>query len=140
MDEKRIVKALIAKHETNSPFIITDNLGITLLYRSMRNTFGFFSKYKRFGFIHLNDNLPEHLKAFVCAHELAHALMHADINTPFLKANTLFSTDKIEREANTFAVELLLPDYLLREYAGCSMYQIAAMVGIPDALVYLKSK
>ncbi len=140
MDEKKIVEELIAKHETNNPFVITDNLGITLLYRSMRNTLGFFSKYKRFRFIHLNDNLPEHLKAFVCAHELAHAVMHADINTPFLKSCTLFSTDKIEREANIFAVELLLPDRLLQDYADCSMFHIAKAVGIPEKLVQLKHK
>lgn len=61
-----------------------------------------------------NENVPEHLQAFVCAHELGHALLHRNINTPFLSKNTLFSIDKIERQANTFAVELLLPDNILK--------------------------
>ncbi|WP_425057660.1 hypothetical protein SCACP_21800 [Sporomusa carbonis] len=61
MDTKKIVEDLIGKHKTNNPFIIADNLGIIVLYRNMRNTLGFFSKYKRFKFIHLNNNVPEKL-------------------------------------------------------------------------------
>ncbi|EFM23065.1 hypothetical protein HMPREF9166_1291 [Selenomonas sp. oral taxon 149 str. 67H29BP] len=36
------------------------------------------------------------------------------------------------------AVELLLPDELLREYPNCSIYQIAASVGVPEEFVGLK--
>ncbi|WP_425057663.1 hypothetical protein SCACP_21830 [Sporomusa carbonis] len=78
-------------------------------------------------------------KQFVCGHELGHAIKHSDMNTPFLKRHTLFSTDKIERQANTFAVELLLPDEILREYSDCSLYNIAKNVGIPDKLIDLKT-
>ncbi|WP_412055234.1 ImmA/IrrE family metallo-endopeptidase [Bacillus altitudinis] len=42
-----------------------------------------------------------------CAHELGHALLHNESNTPFLKRNTFFSTEKIELEANFFAMHLL---------------------------------
>ena len=41
-------------------------------------------------------------------------------------------------QANTFAVELLLPDELLREYPDCSIYQLAASVGVPSEFVGLK--
>ena len=138
MDTKRIVEGLIRKYGTNDPFIIADNLGIIILHRNLRNTLGFFSHYKRFRFIHLNNNVPEKLQTFVCAHELGHAIQHPRVNTPFLKTYTLYSTSRIEREANTFAVELLLPDSLLADYQGCSIYNIAKSVGIPEKLVDYK--
>ena len=50
----------------------------------------------------------------------------------------MFSRDKFERQANTFAVELLLPDELLREYEGYSIYHIAASYGVPEEFVELK--
>lgn len=113
-------------------------MGITILHRNLRNTLGFFSHYKRFRFIHLNNNVPEKLQTFLCAHELGHAIQHPHVNTPFLKTYTLYSTSRIEREANTFAVELLLPDSLLAEYQDYSIYSIAKSVGIPGKLVDYK--
>ena len=53
---------------------------------------------------------------FVCAHELGHALCTTKENTQWLKTYTMsINSDKIERIANTFAVELLLPDTYLKE-------------------------
>ncbi|MFB8734598.1 hypothetical protein ACEQPO_13950 [Bacillus sp. SL00103] len=34
-------------------------------------------------------------------------MLHSDSNTPFLKRHTFFSTEKIELEANFFAMHLL---------------------------------
>ncbi|WP_314797209.1 ImmA/IrrE family metallo-endopeptidase [uncultured Selenomonas sp.] len=45
---------------------------------------------------------------------------------------------RFERQANTFAVELLLPDDLLREYPDCSIYQLARSAGVPENFVELK--
>ena len=72
MDTKKIAVSLMRKCNTNNPFDIADQLGITVLYSDMNNTLGFFSKYKRSKFIHLNNNMPEKLACFVCAHELGH--------------------------------------------------------------------
>lgn len=139
MATKNIVEKLIVKHASNNPFIIAEKLNVIILYSNMRNTLGFFSKYNRSKFIHLNCNLSDNLKNFVCAHELGHSILHPDVNTPFLKKHTLFSMDKIEREANKFAVELLLPDKLLQEYGEYSLFNIAKIVGVPDKLTTLKS-
>lgn len=93
---------------------------------------------KRCKFIHLSNTIPENLEAFICAHELGHAVCHHDMNTPFLKHHTLFFTDKIEREANRFAVELLLPDSVCYEYEGKTIRMIAAEHGVPYEVVGLK--
>lgn len=139
MDIKAIVEKLIHEHGTNDPFAIADNLNIIILRPDMHNVLGFFSKYNRSKFIHLNNNIPESLKRFVCAHELGHAVLHPDANTPFLKRCTLLSTSRIERQANTFAVECLMTDNLLREYSYCGMYNLADSLGIPIELADLKT-
>jgi Zn-dependent peptidase ImmA (M78 family) len=138
MDTKKIVERLIKQYDSNSPFAIADSMNVNIIYSNMKNTLGFFSKYKRSKFIHLNDTISETLQTFVCAHELGHAILHPKLNTPFLKRNTLFSVDKVEKEANTFAVELLLPDKLLCEYPNFELTDIAKIIGIPDKLIYLK--
>ena len=79
------------------------------------------------------------LLPFVIAHELGHAVCTPDANTSWISAYTLaLNTDRIEREANTFAVELLLPDSFIRENEGCSIYQLARLRGVPEELVGLK--
>lgn len=138
MNIKDIVLGLVKRHKTNDPFRIAAERNIHIVYESLGSTMGYFSRDFRIGFIHINQNLSSDEQRFVCGHELGHGVMHPDINTPFLKRHTLFSTSKIEREANTFAVELLLPDDVLREFNDCSIYSIAANRGIPPELVNLK--
>jgi len=53
-----------------------------------------------------------------------------------MSAHTLFSVDKIEQEANKFAVELLLPDHIAREY--CTLFDAAKAHGIPAEVILLK--
>jgi len=102
------IKKIKRKHQTNNPFFIAKDLGIVLSYAPLGETLGFFFHDSRIKFININSNIDEHLQRFVCAHELGHAILHPRANTPFLKKNTLFSVDKIEVEANYFAVHLLL--------------------------------
>ena len=73
---------------------------------------------------------------FTCAHELGHAVMHPKANTPFLREHTLFSVNKLEIEANRFAVCLCYPTaYISREFAGCSLCQIAVALQLPTDLI-----
>ncbi|MFA8439342.1 ImmA/IrrE family metallo-endopeptidase [Pueribacillus sp. YX66] len=140
MPKQKAVK-LIEKYKTNDPFelasykkiqIITWNLHIEIK--------GFYKYLRRNKFIVLNSSLNEHLKRFVCSHELGHAILHPRENTPFMRENTFFSIDRIEVEANTFAVELLLPDNRLEEYKNTrlSLEEIAGIHGIPKEVARLK--
>lgn len=104
---KKRVKDLISKHETNNPFKLAKAKGVIILYEDLGKTLGYFSNVCRIPVIHINNYLTDQQQQYTCAHELGHAILHPNENTPFLKANTLFSTDKIEIEANTFAIELL---------------------------------
>lgn len=136
---KILVESLIKKYNTNCPFTLAKILNITILYENLGGTMGYFNQDFRFKFIHLNQSLNKKESTYTCAHELGHAIKHSDISTPFLKRHTLFSVSKIEREANTFAVELLLPDTLLQEHADCSVFNIGKSLGIPDRLISLKT-
>ena len=135
---KKIAEKVIKQFHTNCPFQIAREMGVVVLYGKFENTLGYFSNYKRIKIIYINQDLTELEQQFVCAHELGHCILHPEVNTPFLKKNTLFSISKIEREANEFAIELLLPDSLLYDHQDISLSQIAVICGIPLELVHLK--
>lgn len=134
------LKKEIKKAKTNDPFEIAESKNILIRYLPLGNTLGFYMKNVRHQVITLNSDMDEHLFKFVCAHELGHAVLHPDESTPFLHKNTFFSKEKIEREANTFAVELLLPDHFISEYCdtNLSIYETCEMYGIPRELAHLK--
>jgi Zn-dependent peptidase ImmA (M78 family) len=137
---KKIVRQIIKKHKSNDPFQIAKEKNIIVLFEELGSTLGFYSSYKRIQFIHINNQLNEMEQRFVCAHELGHAVLHPKSNTPFLRANTLFSVEKLEVEANTFAVELLLTDEVVAQYQNTDLtiYDVAEIYSIPKQLVYLK--
>lgn len=101
------VGQLIKKYNTNDPFKIAECLGIKIVYEPLGSILGYYSKSHRTKVIHINASSCEQRQLSTCAHELGHAVLHPNENTAFLKANTLYSTDKIEVEANTFMIELL---------------------------------
>lgn len=140
MNIKRIAEKLMRKYDTNNPFKLADELGIIVKYDDLGNTWGYFIIYKRIKIIHINKNIDEWLQRYTCAHELGHSILHKGVPTPFLKKHTLFSIEKIERQANTFAVELLMPDEIISKYDGYTIHNIADIVGVPNGLEVLKEK
>lgn len=138
MDVKPVTTDLIAKYATNDPFELAETLGIQIVDFPLKTTLGYYNKYVRVQTILLSSNMPEEMRRFVCAHELGHAICHPNTNTKKLKMYTLFSVDKIEREANCFAVELLMPDAMIKEYEAYPIYEIAKIAGIPQGLAALK--
>ena len=117
---------------------MSSELDILIVYENLGSILGYFDAHFRMKTIHINENAPEELKGFICAHELGHAILHAKVNTPFLSAYTLYSIGKIERQANTFAVELLLHDSYIKDNPGCSIYDLANSRGVPVQFIKLK--
>lgn len=76
--------------------------------------FLFWSGADGLAFVNADDILPR--RRFTAAHELGHAVLHRDRMGRFTAdtAKTLLeadeATDEIEREANQFAAELLMPE------------------------------
>ncbi|OCA87330.1 ImmA/IrrE family metallo-endopeptidase [Pseudobacillus wudalianchiensis] len=139
---KELTKTITKKYGTNNPYEIAKAKNICIIERNLHESiYGFYKYIRRNKFIFINSNLHQESKFFTCAHELGHSELHPRVNTPFLKRGTLFSVDKIEVEANTFAVELLMPDEKIYEYkyTNLSLYEISEILGVPKELARLKT-
>lgn len=132
------IKLLMKKHNTRNPIEIAENLGIMVLYEELGTINGYYNTAFRQRFIHININLPEHKQIFTAAHELGHALLHPKSCTPFLKENTYLSVNKLEIEANRFAVNLLISDDDLEEYRELTHEQLARLFGYNKELIQLR--
>lgn len=139
MNIKAIAKRISHKYETNNPFLIADAMGILILYCPLKTTLGRYTKYCRIKSIIINSNADESLHKFICAHELAHAILHPNLNTAqLLHISPCANANKYEKEANTFAVELLLPDDEIVECPDWTDEFFAVNAGIPHEMIKLK--
>ncbi len=137
MSIKHKVDMLCRKCDTRDPFTIAAKLGIRVLHEPLW-------KYQRIlqphtqNQVHTYQSRPfKERQRQVCAHELGHAILHPKSNTPFLRANTLYSVNKLETEANRFMALLLHPATEIQDYAQCgyTLYQIADICGLTPELV-----
>ena len=104
------VKNLIRKHKTNCPFQIASLLNINVWFLDLgENCRGYYLKTLRRRYIAINSKLSDEWQRFVCAHELGHDRLHSGMmGYYFIEQHTLFNPGKFERQANSFAVKLLL--------------------------------
>lgn len=138
MSPRECAIKLMRRCNSNDPFTIARALDVILIYCTLIDLNGFYQYHKRNHIIYLAEDLDEDTARFVLAHELGHMQLHRDLNTVFMDTKTFNPHSRFERQANTFAVELLLPDELLREYPDCSIYRLAASFGVPSEFVGLK--
>lgn len=142
----RSVKQLVAYYKrkigTSNPFKIADALHIEIINGDIGSREGCYMYLKKHKCIFLNENLDDHERDFVMAHELGHAVMHPKENCYFIRNKTLLLNSKTEDEANKFAIELLLPDDEFSEYIqyGYTKEQISRITGYHEKLIDLKMK
>ena len=137
---RKKVKSLISKYNTNNPFELADHLGIKVIFEPLGSINGYYNKQLRMKQIHINNELEYHMQTFTAAHELGHALLHPNANTPFLRNNTGLLVNKYEIEANKFAIELIIQDEDLSEYQDYTTGQISRMLGYTEEIVKLRFK
>lgn len=135
---KRIVAYYIKRFGSRNPFELANFLGIEYTIGPLGTPYGCYMYIKKHRCIFLNNNLSDNDKRLVMAHELGHALLHRTENCYFIRNKTLLSLDKIERQANQFAAELLIPDDLIYRYEGFTRRQIAYAEGLNEELLRLK--
>lgn len=136
LEAKQMAQKLISRFQSNDPFRIADSLDYIVIFVPLRGIRGFHQYVQRNHIIYIDNSLDEVQQRWVCAHELGHALMHPNLSTPFLRDSTLFSVNKLEVEANRFAICLCYPsDYLHEEFEGFSSAQIAESLCLPLSLV-----
>ena len=105
---KKFVCDLIEKHGTRSPFELCEKLDINILFVDLPDSVnGFFLNSQSKKSILIKNTLSSRQKEKVCAHELAHALLHSCVNAVNFEGNNLGDIDALEKEAHTFSKLLL---------------------------------
>lgn len=95
MDEKYIVQRIIKKYNTRCPYELINAMKIFLHKDDLGDIKGYYCKAYRTKHIVLNNTLIKGLEeSYVLSHELGHAVLHPNVNTPFLRTNTYLSIDK----------------------------------------------
>lgn len=135
---KNKVDQLVKKYQTRDPFELIKGMNVILVRCSLDGVRGFYQYFQRNNIIYLDDQLPEKEQFFVLAHELGHMFLHKKSNAIFMDNHTCFNTDKLEREANTFAAELLIPDTIIMEKSDFTLEQLARLTGYTEDLLKCK--
>lgn len=140
MKIRNTVDTLCGKYKTRNPYELIDAMDIILQYgEHMEKVRGFYLYANRIKLICVGNGLPEHIERFVIAHELGHAVMHKRSCAPFLQ-NTFLSLDKMEIEANKFAVELIIHDEEIMQHWEYTIDEWAMFYGLPKELIELRFK
>ena len=132
-----MVEGIVEKYGTRNPVKIASDMGIQIIYEPLGRINGYFTTMCRHRQIHINSELDERRMHFTVAHELGHAVLHPHENTPFLKS-TLLSVNRLEKEANLFAVKLMISDDDLEMYKEDTIQSLACIYGLPEELIELR--
>lgn len=115
-----LAKGLRDSWNTNDPFEIAKKFGIEVLFRDVAIK-GFTAQTIKIpGYptiISINDAFNEKSKKILCAHELGHALLHDESVNHFSVTKRNVMT-YVERDANLFAVALLIDDVTEAQLSG----------------------
>ncbi len=139
MDPFQLAKYLKRKFGQNvDVYQLIEHFNIILLELNTRDFIGGYRYIMRRRLIQVNQNLDENLKRCVLWHELGHALCHRTIDCYYMANNTRLRTNMYEVEAEQFAAEMLLPEYIDDALDGRNAQEIAAYYGVTVNLVETK--
>lgn len=137
---KEVIIKLMKKYKTNDPFEIVKSMGGIILFGDIGKSNGFCITPRRQIVVYINNKQPKHLQKLTMAHELGHIVLHRGVNTNFLHRHTHLVVNRFEREANEFAVNLLISDEELNEYTGYTLQQLSMIFGYPEEIIKLRLK
>lgn len=136
------LNGLIDMYETNNVYDLYGFLEIAIVKLSHDNILlqgneAIYSRnYLDKECVFIRENLDLHYEKFILAHELGHALLHTDIHTAAFNSR-LINTNKIEMQANYFAIRLLISesdiDYVF--FDGMNFEQISSYLGVPKEFI-----
>lgn len=135
---KKKADELARKFQTRNPFEIIRGLNVILLFVPLIDTRAFYQYFKRNNIIYIDENLPRHEQIFECAHEMGHMFLHKKANAIFMDTRTGFNTSRFEKEADTFAIDLLVGDDILAEYQSYDIEQFSRLLGYEQRLINLR--
>ena len=103
MKYRNIIKKLVSESGTTNPEKLCKFLGIRIYYTKM-NFMGFIVKINKVIHIFINSALSKIIKDIVILHELGHYFLHPIDDYLLMKDKFLFTENRIENEANSFAI------------------------------------
>lgn len=131
---RQAVNDLVRVCETRDPYRIAERLDIKVdNYPFRSNIRGMVIEVADRTCIAVNSALSEPWKRFVLAHEIGHLQLSAKGAGYFFLSEFTLMLPLIEREANLFAMGLLVGDE--QPYWGETAEQFAARVGVPAEMM-----
>lgn len=140
MNIKKKADELARRFQTRNPFEIIRGLNVILVFAPLIGTRAFYQYFQRNNIIYIDENLSRHEQMFECAHEMGHMFLHKKTNAIFMDTRTGLNTNRYEKEADTFAIDLLVGDNILAEYQEYSMEQLSRLLGYEQRLIELRLK
>ena len=140
MNIKKKADELARRFQTRNPFEIIRGLNVILVFAPLIGTRAFYQYFQRNNIIYIDENLSRHEQMFECAHEMGHMFLHKKTNAIFMDTRTGLNTNRYEKEADTFAMDLLVGDNILAEYQEYSMEQLSRLLGYEQRLIELRLK
>ena len=135
MNAVETARMLVRRWNTKDPFVLCDCLGIrVLLVELSENVRGFYLTLHGHPLIYINEDASPEERVEICGHELGHAVLHSSMNALFLESVGQFNQGRLEREADLFCAELLVPP----PEEGESAKALACRSGVTERLVRLK--
>lgn len=111
-------------------------LGVEVYYREdagWEGALSFTSEDPEIARIFIEKDRDPEWQRFLVAHELGHLVLHSDINHHRDTKKTLMSYEKREREANEFAAQILMPQWMLEfafDYMTSDANQLAQLFNV----------
>lgn len=140
-------KEVLAHNFISNPPIVAEELaknyglrvGYYIFLPDRRNVSGFITNSE----IVINDEESPQRKNFTIAHELGHYLLghvgNKDYDVLYRKPIAEQTNKPMEQEANCFAANLLVPEYMLKkylaEYPFANNYQLANIFGVSTEVI-----
>jgi hypothetical protein len=150
---ERAPLAILGAHLSSIPVdveAIATDFGIPVSYETLPdNISGHITRDEgtRAGYrIGINSKDHERRQRFTLAHEIAHYILHRDLLDAGLVDSALYRSklsDDLERQANRFAAEILLPPHAVRsefKAAGGSMAALAAKFNVSIDAIRIRAK
>jgi Zn-dependent peptidase ImmA (M78 family) len=138
--ERMTPNGLLRMFEVNAPPVPVDvlcaKLGVELQYVHQPGWDGALTlEEEGAAFIWVDDAVSHTRQRFTIAHELGHLFLHHG-ELKFRDHITMLGIDPMEREANQFAAELLMPEWLLRTFmTDRTVDELAALFDVsPQAM------
>ncbi|MBA5715608.1 ImmA/IrrE family metallo-endopeptidase [Bacillus subtilis] len=140
---KHKAQEIIKKFTYNDPYVICSALNIPILESDLGQKInGFLQYYEEENqyIIQIAKNRTH--KKFIVAHELGHYFLHKQLNTFKMLNCSITLEEKLERQADIFAAELIITDRMIYDellhIKHLSTIQLASHFNIPPSIMNLK--